>query len=68
MRTYSLSFKYATLCAADIEDMTQRTGNYKKFTVFVKMLHSAILQDSDSVFVDLPTYQDLELLKSRCVI
>ncbi|KAI5064176.1 hypothetical protein GOP47_0020846 [Adiantum capillus-veneris] len=49
----------------NIEDMTQRTGNYKKFSVFVKMLYSAILQDSDSVFVDLLTYSDLESLKSR---
>ncbi|MCO5571959.1 hypothetical protein L7F22_025710 [Adiantum nelumboides] len=51
--------------ALDIEDMTQRTGNYKKFSVFVKMLYSAILQESDSVFVDLLTYSDLESLKSR---
>jgi coiled-coil domain-containing protein 61 len=29
------------------------------------MLHSAVLQQSDAVYVDLLTYQDLELLKSR---
>lgn len=33
--------------------------------MFVKMLLSALKQASDSVFVDLLTYQDLELLKSR---
>ena len=45
--------------------MTQRIGSYKKFSVFVKMLYSAILQDSDSVFVDLLTNNDLEDLKCR---
>jgi hypothetical protein len=45
--------------------MTQRIGSYKKFSVFVKMLYSAILQDSDSVFVDLLTNHDLEDLKCR---
>lgn len=48
-----------------IEDITSKTGNFKKFAVFVKMLLSALKQASDSVFVDLLTYQDLELLKSR---
>lgn len=49
----------------DIEDITAKTGNFKKFPVFVKMLLSALKQASDSVFVDLLTYQDLEVLKSR---
>lgn len=44
---------------ADIEDITQKTGNYKRFPVFVKMLRSAINRESDSVFVDLLTYSDL---------
>lgn len=43
----------------DIEEITQKTGNYKRFSVFVKMLASALLQQSDSVFVDLLTYSDL---------
>jgi coiled-coil domain-containing protein 61 len=50
---------------ADIEDITAKTGNYKKFPVFVKMLLSAVKQASESVFVDLLTYQDLEVLKAR---
>lgn len=50
---------------ADIEDITSKTGNYKKFPVFVKMLLSAVKNASDSVFVDLLTYQDLEMLKHR---
>ncbi|KAL0056121.1 hypothetical protein WJX82_007916 [Trebouxia sp. C0006] len=48
-----------------IEDISAKTGNYKKFAVFVRMLASAIRQESDSVFVDLLTYADLETLKSK---
>lgn len=50
---------------ADIEDITSKTGNFKKFSVFVKMLLSAVKAASESVFVDLLTYQDLEVLKQR---
>lgn len=52
-------------CSADIEDISAKTGNYKKFAVFVRMLASAIRQESDSVFVDLLTYSDLEMLKNK---
>ncbi len=45
---------------ADIEDITAKTGNFKKFPVFVRMLLSALKQASDSVFVDLLTYQVCE--------
>ena len=45
--------------AADIEDITHKTGNHKRFAVFVEMLLSAISQRSDSVYVDLLTYADL---------
>ena len=48
-----------------IEEITHKTGNYKKFSVFVKMLISSLTTESDSVFIDLLTYADLELLKSR---
>lgn len=40
-----------------MEDITAKTGNFKKFAVFVKMLLTAVKQASDSVFVDLLTYQ-----------
>ncbi len=49
----------------DIEEITQKAGNYKKFPVFVKMLKSAFSKESDSVIIDLLTYNDLELLKAR---
>mmetsp|Transcript_1631 Transcript_1631/g.4154 ORF Transcript_1631/g.4154 Transcript_1631/m.4154 type:complete len:123 (+) Transcript_1631:45-413(+) len=48
-----------------IEDITSKTGNFKKFPVFVRMLLSGLQQGSDSVFVDLLTYADLEMLKAR---
>jgi len=32
------------LKSADIEDITLKTGNFKKFSVFVEMLESAITQ------------------------
>lgn len=48
-----------------MEDITSKTGSFKKFSVFVRMLQSAVLQQSDSVFVDLLTCQDLEMLKAK---
>ncbi|CAM9602017.1 unnamed protein product, partial [Pylaiella littoralis] len=51
-----------------VEGITQKTGSAKKFPVFVKMLLAALVHgSSDSVFVDLLTYADLELLKARRV-
>ena len=44
----------------DIEELTRKTGNFKKFTVFLNMLESAITKSSDSVILDLLTYEDLE--------
>ncbi|CAN0083073.1 unnamed protein product, partial [Heterosigma akashiwo] len=48
-----------------LEEITGKTGNFKRFDVFVKMLASALAGNSESVFVDLLTYQDLERLKAR---
>lgn len=53
------------LSITDVEDITTKTGNFKKYAVFVKMLLTALKQESDSVFIDLLTYADLETLKSR---
>jgi coiled-coil domain-containing protein 61 len=51
--------------AAALEEMTYKTGNIKKFPTFVKMLSTALSQASDTVFIDILTYADLELLKQR---
>ncbi|CAN0417713.1 unnamed protein product, partial [Phaeothamnion confervicola] len=42
-----------------VEDITHKTGSFKKFGVFVQMLCTALAGNSDSVFVDLLTYRDL---------
>ncbi len=39
--------------------MTRKTGNFKRFGVFVKMLVSALESSSDAVHLDLLTYADL---------
>jgi hypothetical protein len=59
------SLSPSTAAATDVEDITGKTGSFKKFGVFVRMLTSAVLQQSDSVFVDLLTCADLELLKAK---
>jgi len=46
-----------------IEEITQRTGNAKKFDIFVRMLLSAVAQESDSVYIDVLTARDLEMLR-----
>ena len=50
----------------DVEEITHKAGNFKKFFVFAKMLSAALTEENDSVlYVDLLTYSDLELLKAR---
>lgn len=49
----------------DLEELTHQVGNYKKYGVFVKMLISGLSSDSENVYVNLLTYNDLQLLKAR---
>ncbi|CAH1964352.1 unnamed protein product [Acanthoscelides obtectus] len=51
--------------AAYIENLTQKTGNFKQFDVFIAMIKSGLLRTSESVTLDLLTFDDLELLRSR---
>lgn len=53
--------------AAAIEELTHKTGNFKQFGIFCTMLESALLKSSDSVSLELLTYSDLEMLRSRKV-
>ncbi|KAM6307757.1 centrosomal protein CCDC61 [Podargus strigoides] len=53
--------------ATFIEDLTHKTGNFKQFGIFCSMLESALLGTSDSVSLELLTYADLEMLRSRKV-
>ncbi len=51
--------------SANIEAITKKTENSKKFPVFVKMLSTALARYNDTVFIDLLTNADLEVLKAR---
>lgn len=46
-----------------IEEITHRTGNFKPYNVFLKMLVSAFDGDSNSVSLDLLSSEDLEALR-----
>mmetsp|Transcript_32331 Transcript_32331/g.55957 ORF Transcript_32331/g.55957 Transcript_32331/m.55957 type:complete len:495 (+) Transcript_32331:334-1818(+) len=48
-----------------IEDITQKTGNFKKFPLFLKMLASSLEGSVEAVVADILTYQDLSLLRSK---
>lgn len=47
-----------------VEDLTHKTGNFKRFNVFTKMLATALEDRSSAVSIDLLSYGDLEMLKS----
>lgn len=50
---------------SDIEEITHKAGNFKKFSLFVEMLHSAFQKTNRSVFIDLLTLADLEAMKAK---
>jgi len=54
-----------TFSAEYIQDLTQKTGNYKQFDIFVNMMESALTKSTDSVTLDLLTYGDLQLLRNQ---
>ncbi|RHZ00278.1 hypothetical protein DYB31_014478, partial [Aphanomyces astaci] len=54
-----------TMDDIDVEELTKKTGNFKRFYTFVNMLMSALQHKSESVFIDLLTYSDLELYRKR---
>ena len=42
-----------------VEEVSAKTCSFKKFAVFAKMLVAAVVDASETVFVDLLTYADL---------
>ncbi|CAK71889.1 unnamed protein product (macronuclear) [Paramecium tetraurelia] len=48
-----------------IEELTRKTGNQKKFNVFLSMLQTAIQKTNENIFFEILTYQDLENLKQQ---
>ena len=51
--------------ASFLEEITRKTGNYKKYQVFLKMLITAITKSSESVYVDVLTHHDIEMQNAR---
>ncbi|XP_075223838.1 centrosomal protein CCDC61-like [Lycorma delicatula] len=51
-----------------IENLTHKTGNYKQFDIFTTMLKSGLLKTSESITLDLLTFDDLEALRSRRIM
>jgi coiled-coil domain-containing protein 61 len=50
-----------------IEEITRKTGSFKKYPTFLKMLQTALEGGTDSVSADLLSQQDLEVLKKTRV-
>mmetsp|Transcript_9418 Transcript_9418/g.10319 ORF Transcript_9418/g.10319 Transcript_9418/m.10319 type:complete len:644 (-) Transcript_9418:265-2196(-) len=48
-----------------LEEITKKTGNFKKFDLFVKMVKMAFKKSSETVMIDLLTYEDLEQMRRR---
>ena len=65
MLVIKLTLLFFITSLTDIEEITLKAGNFKKFDVFLQMLASAFDNDSESVYVDVLTYSDLEMLKAR---
>ncbi len=53
------------LVLSDVEEVTRRTGSFRRFSVFARMLRAAVAESSETVFVDLLSYADLCALKAR---
>ncbi|ETO25752.1 hypothetical protein RFI_11385 [Reticulomyxa filosa] len=55
----------STFKKTDIEEMTNKAGNFKTFETFAEMLCSALDSTKKSVCIDMLTYHDLETLKTQ---
>ncbi|KAM3147762.1 hypothetical protein pb186bvf_000090 [Paramecium bursaria] len=62
---YDAKFWKNTYTSDYIEEITKKTGNPRKFQIFLNMLQSAITKQNDNVFYEVLTFQDLENLKSQ---
>nr|CAH8831098.1 unnamed protein product [Trichobilharzia regenti] len=59
---------HTTLSDTFVEELTRKTGNFKRFDVFCSMLQSAISKRSSFLKLDLLNYEDLsEIRKSRVI-
>lgn len=61
----SLRNWFGKFSSSYVENVTSKTGNFKRFEVFAKMLAQALSAPTKSLFTDILTSQDLHLLKAR---
>ncbi|KAA3678218.1 coiled-coil domain-containing protein 61 [Paragonimus westermani] len=47
----------------NIEELTRKTGSFKRFQIFVCMLQNALTQPSETLHLDVVSYGDLEILR-----
>ncbi|CAD8169395.1 unnamed protein product [Paramecium pentaurelia] len=55
----------ANFQALYIEEISSKTGNYKKYPTLIKMLQSAIRNQTETFYIDILTFQDLEKIKIK---
>lgn len=48
-----------------MEEITRKTGNFKKFAIFVKMLEAGVRQGDEGVYLEVLSSADLQALKSK---
>ncbi|KAA0191437.1 hypothetical protein FBUS_06614 [Fasciolopsis buskii] len=54
---------HVQLTAAYVEELTRKTGNFKRFDTFCSMIQSALSQRTNTLSLDLVSYDDLEALR-----
>ncbi|KAI8809916.1 hypothetical protein BJ742DRAFT_215597 [Cladochytrium replicatum] len=54
---------WGRLTAEYIEEITKKTGNFKRFPTFVDMLATSIKQEDENLHLELLTLRDIEALK-----
>mmetsp|Transcript_45053 Transcript_45053/g.102102 ORF Transcript_45053/g.102102 Transcript_45053/m.102102 type:complete len:523 (+) Transcript_45053:30-1598(+) len=54
-----------TFSSKFVEEITKKTHNFKPYPVFIKMLFNSLTCESDTVYLDLLTLRDLDMLRHR---
>lgn len=65
VETESLKKWSQTFSAADIETLTEKAKNAKRFNIFCKMLFGSLENTSQSTMIDILTPYDINLFKSN---
>ncbi|CAH8454054.1 unnamed protein product [Heterobilharzia americana] len=59
---------HTSLCEAFVEELTRKTGNFKRFEVFCSMIQSALSKRSSFLTLDLLSYEDLSEIRKMKII